>query len=160
MKSLKIWSLVAMLFFGLTSCETPDNGGTGNGGGNSVAKDIVDEWALVSWSDTDPVFNVYVDFNEDGTFEMYQQVYSLTYELYSGNYAVMDGVLNGSYSDGEAWKCGYTATVDVDENGVKRLTLLSQEEPNITSIYTAKAIPEEVKVETTETRSVATERFL
>lgn len=160
MKSLKIWSLVAMLFFGLTSCETPDNGGTGNGGGNSVAKDIVDEWALVSWSDTDPVFNVYVDFNEDGTFEMYQQVYSLTYELYSGNYAVMDGVLNGSYYDGEAWKCGYTATVDVDENGVKRLTLLSQEEPNITSIYTAKAIPEEVKVEATETRSAATERFL
>lgn len=126
MKSLKIWSLVAMLFFGLTSCETPDNGGTGNGGGNSVVKDIVDEWALVSWSDTDPVFNVYVDFNEDGTFEMYQQVYSLTYELYSGNYAVMDGVLNGSYSDGEAWKCGYTATVDVDENGVSVLLFLAR----------------------------------
>lgn len=160
MKSLKIWSLVAMLFVGLTSCETPDNGGTGTGGGNGAVKDIVDEWALVSWSDAEPVFNVYVDFNEDGTFEMYQQVYSLTYELYTGSYTIANGVLSGSYSDGEAWKCGYKATVDTDENGVKRLTLLSQEEPNITSIYTAKAIPEEVKVEATETRSAATERFL
>lgn len=159
MKSLKIWSLVAMLFLGLTACDDPDNNGGTTGGGND-AKDLVGEWDIVSWCDAEPVFNVYIDFNEDGTFEMYQQVYSLTYELYTGSYTVADGVVNGSYSDGEAWKCGYKATFGSDANGAKQLTLVSQDEANITSVYASTTIPEEVKNEAAETRAEVSERFL
>ena len=157
MKSLKIWSLVAMLFFGLTSCETPDNGGTGNGGGNSVVKDIVDEWALVSWSDTDPVFNVYVDFNEDGTFDIYQQVYSLNYEYYGGSYALAGDVLSGEYADGTAWATTYTVSVSEDRS---QLTMTSQESVGVTSVYFKESIPEEIKEEAAQTRAQLVEERL
>lgn len=150
-----------MLGFGLTACGEnlggDDNGGNG---GNDSKVAIAGEWGIVSWNGAEPVFDIYVDFNEDGTFEMYQQVYSLTYELFTGHYVADKGVINGSYSDGSAWKCSYKYTVDKDEAGVQRLTLDSEESIVVTSVYTATEIPAEVKAEASETRAMEVEPFL
>ena len=160
MKSIKIWSLIAMLCFAFVGCENPDNGdnsGNNSNGGNSDS--LVGEWKLVSWCNAAPEFNVYIDFNEDGTFEMYQQVYSLNYELYAGTYTVSKGVLSGKYSDMQAWSDSYTCKVET-VSGVKQLQLVSQTDATVVSIYETTTISDDVKAEATETRAAGTERFL
>ena len=61
---------------------------------------VAGEWQLVQWNDATPEFKVYIDFNADGTFEMYQQVWSFDYELYTGKYVVTGDVMTGTYADG------------------------------------------------------------
>lgn len=159
MKSIKIWSLIAMLFIGLAGCEsvvTDDGTDSGtNGGDNNVS--IVGEWRLVSWCGEVPPFNVYIDFKEDETFEMYEQVYALTYEYVTGTYMFSKGKLTGIYSNGSMMKSKYTVAVTNTEDG--KLLELTDEE-NTVSIYEAVPIPEEVKAEATETRASGAEYFL
>lgn len=173
MKSIKIWSLVAMLFIGMAACtpvisdednpnNTPnDNPGGNNGSNQSVG--VVGEWVLTSWSEAKPPFHVYVNFKDDDTFEMYEQVYSLTYEYITGTYDLNDDTLTGEYdgnvhTPGSPWKSSYTVTKTEGEDGTFTLELV--DESGVASIYTSTTIPEEVKVEASETRAVAAEHFL
>lgn len=177
MKSIKIWSLVAMLFIGMAAC-TPANSGEdnpnnspndnpgGNNGGNNGSNEGVSvegEWVLTSWNEIEPPFHVYVNFKEDYTFEMYEQVYSLTYEYITGTYDLDDDTLTGEYdgnvhTPGSPWKSSYTVTKTEGEDGTFTLELV--DESGVASIYTSTTIPEEVKVEASETRAVAAEHFL
>jgi hypothetical protein len=73
MKNMKIWSLAIMFILALTACEkNPNNQNDGPTPGPG-STEIVNEWAITSWNGAEPAFNVYIDFNEDGTFSMYQQ---------------------------------------------------------------------------------------
>ena len=150
MKSLKIWSLVALLALAFTACEkNPDNGG---GGGNTQTgnfDNIEQEWKLVSVNGASAEFNVYISF-ELGMFALYQQVYTLDYQFYDGEYDVKDGVLSGSYFDGGDWKCDYTG--GITEDG-KTMTLKSKEDHPVTYVYESCIIPEIVKEEATQTRA-------
>lgn len=148
MRSLKIFSLVVLLAMTLVGCENnkPDNGKSGALSG---------EWVLTSWNDAAPEFNVYIDFNSDGTFEIYQQVWSFDYELYTGTYTVKGDIVTGVYADGTNWACGYKfALAD------NTLNMYSQEDMSIASVYEACEIPAEIKAEATATRSVETVPFL
>ena len=123
------------------------------GGGKSGA--LSGEWVLTSWNDAAPEFNVYIDFNSDGTFEIYQQVWSFDYELYTGTYTVKGDIVTGVYADGTNWACGYKfAKVD------NTLNMYSQEDKSIASVYEACEIPAEIKAEATATRSMETVPFL
>lgn len=166
MKSIKIWSLIAMLFIGMVGCEPVDgnddngkqpNDTPGGDNGNVESTGLVGEWVLVSWSETVPPFHVYVNFKDDDTFEMYEQVYSLTYERVTGTYDFTDDNLTGEYSDGSAWKSSYTVTVTAGEDGN---TLQLVDESGITSIYESTTIPEDVKNEAEQTRVAGAEHFL
>ena len=151
MKSLKIWSLVAVLLMALVGCDkTPDDSQKPIISGNFDA--IENEWKLVSVNGTPNEFNVYISF-DGGNFAMYQQIYTLEYQFFDGEYSVDGGKLTGEYFDGGAWKCAYTG--GVSEDG-KTLTLKSDEEYSITCVYEACTIPEEVKAEAT-TRANAVE---
>lgn len=97
MKSFKIFSLAMLMLLALTGCGEKE-------GGKGVK--VAGEWQLVQWNDATPEFKVYIDFNADGTFEMYQQVWSFDYELYTGKYVVTGDVMTGTYADGSNWACG------------------------------------------------------
>ena len=54
MKTLKIWSLVAMLFMGLTACD----GGEEDVPPVAGIDKIVNEWVLSTWGGADAPFKV------------------------------------------------------------------------------------------------------
>lgn len=149
MKNFKIWSFVVLVLIAMTACE--------NGGGKKDNSKIVGEWRIESWDNMEPSFDVYIAFNEDGTFDIYQQVYSLNYEYYGGSYALAGDVLSGEYADGTAWATTYTVSVSEDRS---QLTMTSQESVGVTSVYFKESIPEEIKEEAAQTRAQIVEERL
>lgn len=112
---------------------------------------IEKEWKLVSVNGTPNEFSVYISF-DSGNFAMYQQVYTLDYKFYDGEYKVSGNKLTGEYFDDGAWKCDYTGAVS---NEGKTLTLKSDEANSVTCVYEACTIPEQIKEEALAgTRSV------
>ena len=149
MKSFKIFSVVMLLTLALVSCGEK-NGPTGGKTG-----ELSGEWVLTSWNDAAPEFNVYLNFNADGTFEIYQQVWSFDYELYTGTYTINGDIVTGVYADGTNWACGYKfAKVD------NTLNMYSQEDQSVTSLYEKCTIPEEIKAEASTTRAMEVVPFL
>ena len=148
MKSLKIFSLAMVLLLALTGCGDKERGKTDKGL-------VAGEWQLAQWNDATPEFKVYIDFNADGTFEMYQQVWSFDYEYFEGNYTITDDIVTGTYSNGTNWACGYKFEI-LDG----QLKLASQEDQSVVSIYESCTIPAEIKEEATATRSTDVVPFL
>lgn len=156
MKSLKIWSLLAVLAVAITGC------GDDNKGGDAPAPlpegvSLVKEWRIATWNGSEAPFDVYIDFNEDGSYDMYQQIYTLNYQHFSGSYNLSGDIVTGSYSDGTNWKSGYKVALSADG---MQLTMHSQEDVSMTAVYNSTIIPEDVKAEAAESRAVDVERFL
>lgn len=151
MKSLKILSLVAAVLFAV-ACGEKENNPNGPGAKDGV---LTGEWVLTSWNETAPEFNVYIDFNDDNTFQIYQQVWSFDYELFTGTYNISGDIVTGIYADGSNWACGYKFVKDGDT-----LTMYSQEDTSVTSVYEKCEIPAEIKDEATATRSTEVVPFL
>lgn len=159
MKSLKIWSLAVALLMTMVACggdkgnDTPNNNNTG-GGNTTITGDlsaIEKEWKLVSVNGIPNDFHVYIRF-ELGGFFMYQQIYSLEFKFYQGDYTVSGNTLSGEYlfvdenknDVYEPWKCSYTGGISADGN---TMTLKSDETNPITCVYEACTIPEDVRNE-------------
>lgn len=140
----------------MVGCSEKTGGGSDDpAAGNFDA--IEKEWKLVSVNGEANEFSVYISFDQ-GTFALYQQVYTLDYKFYDGEYEVEGGKLTGEYFEGGAWKCAYTG--GVSEDG-KTLTLKSDDKNAITCVYEACTIPEEVMEEAlSTTRSVDVVPFL
>lgn len=154
MKIFKVWSIAVVLLIAMVACEKPNN----NGGGVDVPTlTIVEkEWKLVSVNDVEPEFTVYL-YLESGIFNMYQQIYTLDYLYYEGDYTIKGDTLSGVYVDGSAWKCDYQGSVSEDGN---TLTLVSKESNPITCVYEACEIPMDVINEALSTRSMEVVPFL
>lgn len=158
MKSLKIWSLVVLLALAMTACEKKPNNNSGNNNNNIEVNgfdNIEQEWKLVSVNGTPNEFNVYIKF-QSGMFAMYQQVYTLDYKFFEGEYKVDGDTLSGNYFDSGEWRCDYTGGITQDG---KTMTLKSNEAHPVTCVYEVCTIPEEVKNEAT-TRSLDVVPFL
>jgi hypothetical protein len=107
MKSLKICSLVALMLLALVGCNKNKEGqGTGNNNNNNPSS-IVNQWCLTSWDEQAPEFNVYLQFKADGSFDIYQQVWNLTYDHFNGTYTTNGDIVSGTYANGDSWACGY-----------------------------------------------------
>lgn len=129
----------------MVGCENPDNGGNNGGGGVSGNLDaIAQEWKLVSVNGVPAEFNVYIGFTEEGTFTMYQQMYTLDYKFYDGTYEISGNKLTGEYFDHGAWKSDYVGGISEDGS---TLTLTSDEDNAIKSVYKSCEIPQIVKDE-------------
>ena len=132
----KFFALFAVALLSLVSC------------GESGDINLLDgQWHLEEWNDEKPEFDVYIQF-KNGVFDIYQQVYSLRYEHYTGTCSVNNSTLKGSYSDGSSWACDYKFTVKGSE-----LILHSEESNSIKSVYKKCTIPQLVINEATSTRS-------
>lgn len=154
MKIFKVWSIAVVLLIAMVACEKPNN----NGGGVDVPTltNVDNEWKLVSVNGVEPEFTVYL-YLESGIFNMYQQIYTLDYLYYEGDYTIKGDTLSGVYVDGSAWKCDYQGSVSEDGN---TLTLVSKESNPITCVYEACEIPMEVITEALTTRSMEFVPFL
>lgn len=84
--------------------------------------------------------DIYLDFNDDKTFEMYQKIGDGAYRLYRGTWNLENDVLSGKYNDNESWAASY----DVDVDG-RNMTLTSKNDAAEVSKYSSCTIPEEVK---------------
>ena len=154
MKSLKIWSLIALFAMALVGCGGDDD--TNNGSGTSIVQtDIYGKWHLATVSGSAPEFDVYIEFTKDGQFNIYQQVWTLTYEHYTGTFNVNGGVLSGKYSDGSAWTGSYNYSV-----ANSKLTLTNVDNSDEVNVYVACKIPAEVIEEATTTRAEGVVPFL
>ena len=152
----KLWSIAVVLLMAMVACEKPNNGNN-NGGGNEPKLTIVEkEWKMVSVNDVEPEFTVYL-YLESGIFNMYQQIYTLDYLYFEGDYTISGNTLSGVYIDGTEWKCDYQGSVSEDGN---TLTLVSKESNPITCIYEACEIPTDVINEALSTRSMEVVPFL
>lgn len=137
-----------------------------NGGNEETIKweengTLVGEWCLTSWAGSSAAKpQVYIAFNDDSTFNLYQQNYSVIWFHYEGNYALNNNVLTGAYSDGKELASEYK--VDFSSDG-KMIRLTSLENSSDVAIYTATEIPtwiiEEAKTPE-KVRSVEADRFL
>lgn len=129
--ALLMFAVAAVLSCNKTTTEDPvdPEGWTTNGS-------PVGTWCLSSWNETEQA-EVYMSFASDGTFELYQRVYSPYYEYYDGTWTQADGELSGTYSDGVEWGPYYVSYRD-DE---MRLVHSADEED--VSYFVKGDIPEE-----------------
>ena len=161
MKITKIVLMLAMLL--AVGCK-PDNGGS-NGGDErhewNTTGQLIGEWELTEWNESsDNAMKVYLRFNENDTFDMYQRIYSAIWVHYTGTFTLNGSVLKGVYSDGEPWSADYNIAYS-DEP--LRIRLTNVESSKDVSIYSSTTIPDSVIedcTEATNVRSVTLERFL
>ena len=141
----------------------PDNGSNGDDPAQEwhTSGQLVGEWELTEWNDSsDNAMKVYLRFNENDTFDMYQRIYSAIWVHYTGTFTLNGSVLKGVYSDGEPWSADYDIAYS---NEPLRIRLTNVESGNDVSIYSSTTIPESVIedcTEATNVRSVVLERFL
>mgnify|MGYP003299296187 FL=1 len=89
MKTIYKLLLALSVAFASISC-----GETGSDG-PVVSDQIVGEWHLVSVSGLNSVPQVYVEFGQDLSFELYQKVGEGRYRKYEGTYAVAGAIVSG-----------------------------------------------------------------
>lgn len=135
----KYFALFAVVLLAFVGCNKNN--------GPATTSDIDGQWHIVEWNNETPEFDVYIEFKA-GKFTIYQQVYSVFFEKFEGNYNVNKGVVTGTYTDGSNWACGYKFEVAGSE-----LTLKSQEDTSIVSVYKKCTIPQSVIDEASKTRA-------
>ena len=84
--------------------------------------------------------DLYIDFQEGKTFELYQQIGEGAHRLYRGTWNLEGTLLTGKYNDGEDWAAAYQ--VEMRE---KQLVLTSSNDTAEKSTYEKVEIPAEVK---------------
>ena len=83
--------------------------------------------------------DIYVRFNDNKTFELYQQIGEGAHRLYRGTWNLEENLLTGKYNDGEEWAAAYTITIND-----KQLTMTSVNDAAEESVFAKEDIPEEV----------------
>ena len=119
--------------------------------GNGV---IVGQWSLTSYGyPVQP--QIYVEFCEDGTFNLYQRFTDIAWVSYKGSYSLSGNILTGKYSDGTPLT-GYKVSYGKKDN-LRHILLASQENEAYMQIYEECEIPtyiiEEAKSGTKAVRS-------
>ena len=84
--------------------------------------------------------DIYIEFYQEKSFELYQQIGEGAYRLYRGTWNLEGDLLTGKYSDGEDWAAAYKVAIEGDV-----LTMTSQNDAAETSTYKKSDIPSEVK---------------
>ncbi len=146
----KFFAVFAVVALALVGCNNESDEPQVDGGTSALDG----QWHITEWNGEAPEFDVYVKFDE-GAFEIYQQVWSLDYELFKGTYKVSGEIVTGTYENGSNWASGYKFAVAGD-----KLTMHSQEDQSVTSVYEKCEIPAEIITEATTTRSAEVVPFL
>lgn len=84
--------------------------------------------------------DIYIEFYQEKSFELYQQIGEGAYRLYRGTWNLEGDLLTGKYNDGEDWAAAYKVAIERDV-----LTMTSQNDVAETSTYKKSDIPSEVK---------------
>lgn len=103
----------------------------------ALEQQLIGQWHSVSNS---LEADLYIDFQEGKTFELYQQIGEGAHRLYRGTWNLEGTLLTGKYNDGEDWAAAYQ--VEMRE---KQLVLTSNNDTAEKSTYEKAEIPAEVK---------------
>ena len=103
----------------------------------TLEQQLIGQWHSVSNS---LEADLYIDFQEGKTFELYQQIGEGAHRLYRGTWNLEGTLLTGKYNDGEDWAAAYQ--VEMRE---KQLVLTSSNDTAEKSTYEKSEIPAEVK---------------
>lgn len=131
--TIKYITVCLALVAGLASCQK-ENGGDNNDGS------VVGEWHLVSWS-SNTAMDIYLSFEEDGSFDLYQRYTKPEYEHFSGSYEYKSNVIGGTYSDNVPWGDSYTVTYSDDGSS---MTFTGTSNSADVAVYEKCDIPEEI----------------
>ena len=94
--------------------------------------------------------DVYVEFAEDKSFDLYQRVGEGRYRHYTGTWSVEGNIVSGVYEDGAEWGSSYAVTFADADN----MTFTAQNGSDETLNYTRTTIPDEIKEESVAVRSI------
>lgn len=140
-----LYMFLAAAMIALTSCKEKDE----------VQHRIVGEW-MYTHEEAGQSIEIYVAFNVNYTFDLYQKVGDGAHRHLTGTYEVDRTIVSGMYSDRTPWASEYSVSFNGTDMVMKSL---SAEEYTIT--YKKARIPDEVKNHSVEmTRSGISEDFV
>ena len=84
--------------------------------------------------------DIYLSFEENNTFELYQKIVEGAYRLYRGTWNLEKNLLTGKYNDGEDWAAAYNIAIT---NNI--LTMTSNNDAAEESVFEKAEIPSEIK---------------
>lgn len=113
MKSkLTLFALVILSVLTSVSCSKNSGGGGDEGGDTGSTTTVPRGWELTSWNDNTAIAGyVYLQFGDDGTFTLYQEIGETStagYEKLTGTYVIEEDpdsnrIISGRYSDDTPW---------------------------------------------------------
>lgn len=86
--------------------------------------------------------SVYVSFNSDNSFVLYQKLGEGFYRKFNGSWTLVEALLSGKYSDGNAWATDYQLSLSDDGNYLTMTPIKADSEE---LVYKKTSIPEKVK---------------
>lgn len=101
---------------------------------------VTGTWHLLSWTALTSA-DIYVSFNENGTFDLYQRLYSPTYEHLTGSWDLNAGILSGEYDDGTSWRADYNFLISTSGD---EMILTATHDADDKATYVRAGIPEEI----------------
>lgn len=125
------------VFFALMLLASCGKNGEDNKPELTLEQQLIGQWHSVSNA---LEADLYIDFQEGKTFELYQQIGEGAHRLYRGTWNLEGTLLTGKYNDGEDWAAAYQ--VEMRE---KQLILTSNNDTAEKSTYEKAEIPAEVK---------------
>lgn len=125
------------VFFALMLLASCGKNGEDNKPELTLEQQLIGQWHSVSNA---LEADLYIDFQEGKTFELYQQIGEGAHRLYRGTWNLEGTLLTGKYNDGEDWAAAYQ--VEMRE---KQLVLTSNNDTAEKSTYEKAEIPAEVK---------------
>ena len=125
------------VFFALMLLASCGKNGEDNKLELTLEEQLIGQWHSVSNA---LEADLYIDFQESKTFELYQQIGEGAHRLYRGTWNLEGTLLTGKYNDGEDWAAAYQ--VEMRET---QLVLTSSNDTAEKSTYEKAEIPAEVK---------------
>lgn len=125
------------VFFALVLLASCGKNGKDNKPELTLEQQLIGQWHSVSNA---LEADLYIDFQEGKTFELYQQIGEGAHRLYRGTWNLEGTLLTGKYNDGEDWAAAYQ--VEMRE---KQLVLTSNNDAAEKSTFEMAEIPAEVK---------------
>ena len=134
----RLYMMAALMLLCLVTAGCPDKP-------HEDILDITGEWQLSQISTKASIggqtVDVYIAFNQDGSFEMYQMLGAGRYRKFDGTWSILEKVLSGSYTGGGKWASDYNVEMDEGRTTLTLTTIDGSE----TDVYRKQAIPADVK---------------
>lgn len=108
--------------------------------GTGCKKEKIQSNIAGEWHCTVEECDIYLAFNPEGTFELYQKLGEGRYYQYNGTWSVDKDIVSGTYNDGTSWGSSY----QVKFNGSDKMTFSATNGSGEVNTYTRTSIPEEV----------------
>ena len=125
----RILYIAALIMITLTGCNKNND--------KEQIPAICGQWKSVELSSD---ISIFLSFDKDGTFQMYQHVKDSGYELYNGQWNINSDILSGKYNDDEEW--AYTYEFHVADGF---LTLKPIEGDEFENVFISYQIPDVIK---------------